>query len=412
MQSTFLLVRGATHSRRADGVLPGFTSIGGSVGAGGRNAARDVLAVQTALNAISPDAAGPLPALAQDGVVGPKTIAAIRAVQTAWTQHVDGRVDPGRRTIRVLNRLAGAANAVTGPQRPVVVSNLVASKVPPPASPVTSPATTPAEWIRAKTRLEFAQTVSMPTVAVAVVAALQLLAKAQQHIGQLKPAQPPTGAALRSEERLAFLFVAKHFRLHESDPTASLVATQQVSASYLRVMEAFRTRTTSTPAGPRFDRLFSLPEVPSKLIGQTDVAYCGTLSGLQNPNLQFPDGDFSDGIYLMPGFDRMLHMGMSVLLHELAHLSGGISAQSAIVDINSPTQALFDAQPRDQRLINVSCYEFFGTEVLLGTSFTASAYPGNTWSLRLPLSTGGGRLVAPLLPTTGPDPLSFPAGFA
>src|SRR5689334_5173442 len=61
----------------------------GSVGRGGRNAPKDVSAVQTALG------------IAADGQCGPQTIAAIEAYQRSHRlPTVDGRVDPGGATAR------------------------------------------------------------------------------------------------------------------------------------------------------------------------------------------------------------------------------------------------------------------------------------------------------------------------
>jgi peptidoglycan hydrolase-like protein with peptidoglycan-binding domain len=72
--------------------------LGGSVGAGGRNAKADVLSVQAALNRQMK--AG----LAEDGVCGKKTIDAITAFQKKLKfKRPDGRVDPGGPTEKALN---------------------------------------------------------------------------------------------------------------------------------------------------------------------------------------------------------------------------------------------------------------------------------------------------------------------
>ncbi len=67
-------------------------SLGGSVGAGGRNDPHDVELVQQLLtdNGVSPGAV--------DGVVGPQMVAAIRRFQSGFLSNPDGRVDPGGRT--------------------------------------------------------------------------------------------------------------------------------------------------------------------------------------------------------------------------------------------------------------------------------------------------------------------------
>jgi hypothetical protein len=74
-------------------------AIGGTVGAGGANHADDVRTIQQLLIDNGED---PGPA---DGVMGPRTIAAIRHFQKGFLTAPDGRVDPDGRTWRVLNRI-------------------------------------------------------------------------------------------------------------------------------------------------------------------------------------------------------------------------------------------------------------------------------------------------------------------
>ena len=71
-------------------------ALSGSVGARGRNHREDVLRVQTLLKDHGFDP-GPI-----DGLVGRKTIAAIRAFQRRFVRRPDGRVDPQGRTWREL----------------------------------------------------------------------------------------------------------------------------------------------------------------------------------------------------------------------------------------------------------------------------------------------------------------------
>ena len=227
---------------------------------------------------------------------------------------------------------------------------------------------------------------------------------------------------LRSETRLAFLFVAKHFRLHESDPFGSLNAAQQVTACFARMCAMVRSRTVSTPAGPRFDRLYALPSVPPRVVGISDSAYVGQLSGSLWPGV--PDGysvpdpatqktmpELCDGDYLLPGFDLKGPLQTSVLIHELAHLSGGFGPDSLIADFGDRD---LDAQSRAKHLNNVRCYELLATELLWGTAAAAPMYqpPETGCFTRLPSTTGGERIVAPPVPPSGPDPIAYPAGFA
>ena len=431
---------GRSHRRQRE-ALPGFLSVHGSVGQGAANGGRDVIVVQTALNAVVSSLGGPSPILAVDGLIGPKTIAAIRKIQSFWTAVQDGRVDPGGPTIRVLNRLAGLAPPIQSRPRSSISGGVSGgSNVPqtaprqttrggassvagapsgataPPPAPTSSP--TPEE-IQAVNRLQNAQTVVMPVVVVAIVTALDALAKAQQYLGVIFGGGPPPAAILRSPSRLAFLFVAKHFRLHESDPQGSLFAVQQVKAVFARMIEVVRIRTLTTPAGPRFDRLYALAIVPAQIVSlNTDIAYVGTLSGALTPGV--PDGytvpdpatqrlmpEFCDGVYLMPGFDRFPTRPHAILIHELAHLCGGFDEASKIRDFTVTNENAFDADSRAQHLINVNIYERFAIELLLSTALSQSTiYGPANWSDRLPASTGGGNLTAP-----ADNPLAFPFGF-
>jgi hypothetical protein len=78
---------------------PAAPVLGGSVGAGGRNAAPDVALVQQLLHDRGEDP-GTI-----DGRIGPVTIAAIRRFQSRFLVRPDGRVDPGGRSFRELQGL-------------------------------------------------------------------------------------------------------------------------------------------------------------------------------------------------------------------------------------------------------------------------------------------------------------------
>ena len=79
--------------------------IGGSVGKGGTNNKADVRAVQVFLNSTPPQNGGPAFLLAEDGIVGPKTQAAIDKFQTKVLPRPDGRIDSHGPTIKALTAL-------------------------------------------------------------------------------------------------------------------------------------------------------------------------------------------------------------------------------------------------------------------------------------------------------------------
>ncbi|MBV8188831.1 MAG: hypothetical protein JO339_16445 [Alphaproteobacteria bacterium] len=79
--------------------------IGGSVGKGGANHKADVRIVQAFLNSTPPEDGGPAFLLAEDGIIGPKTQAAIDKFQAKVLRHPDGRIDVHGPTIKALTAL-------------------------------------------------------------------------------------------------------------------------------------------------------------------------------------------------------------------------------------------------------------------------------------------------------------------
>jgi hypothetical protein len=77
-------------------------TISAAVGHGGSNLSADVRAIQGALNLVPVASGGPTPALAVDGLVGSKTLAAIGAFQRLQFDWSDSRVDPESITIATL----------------------------------------------------------------------------------------------------------------------------------------------------------------------------------------------------------------------------------------------------------------------------------------------------------------------
>jgi len=86
-------------------------SITKSVGQGGFNEHADTLKIQELLNLISPTDGGPVIPLREDGFIGPKTLAAIKAFQLFQRLGTDGRVDPGGPLLKRMNDLPKTALA-------------------------------------------------------------------------------------------------------------------------------------------------------------------------------------------------------------------------------------------------------------------------------------------------------------
>lgn len=86
----------------------------GSVGVNGANHRDDNLLVQALLNVVAPVVASKVK-LKQDGIVGPKTIAAIRAFQSQTFGSADGRIDPlGKSILRLVDLAGTRATLPTG----------------------------------------------------------------------------------------------------------------------------------------------------------------------------------------------------------------------------------------------------------------------------------------------------------
>lgn len=83
----------------------------GSVGAGGQNDPVDVRLIQSLLNLVPAAAGGPSSPLQVDGLIGPKTIASIRAFQKKNLGFEDGRVDARNKTIYALGENAIKKNS-------------------------------------------------------------------------------------------------------------------------------------------------------------------------------------------------------------------------------------------------------------------------------------------------------------
>ena len=73
-----------------------------SVGTGGKNINADVKIIQQMLNALKPIEGGPNVMLAEDGLIGPKTQAAITKYQKKALGWTDGRIDVAGPTIKAL----------------------------------------------------------------------------------------------------------------------------------------------------------------------------------------------------------------------------------------------------------------------------------------------------------------------
>ncbi len=85
-------------------------TISASVGFGGVNRPGDISTIQIMLNQVPPLSGRPGPLLAEDAICGTKTVTAIQQFQKHHFgfSSMDGRVDPGKRTLQKLNEFDSA----------------------------------------------------------------------------------------------------------------------------------------------------------------------------------------------------------------------------------------------------------------------------------------------------------------
>jgi peptidoglycan hydrolase-like protein with peptidoglycan-binding domain len=100
----------------------------------GQNRKQDVLSIQQMLNQVPSPKGGPLPKIAVDGLIGPKTIGGIQRFQRTSFGWADGRIDPGGKTIQFLLKLLAAIGGNLPP-----VPGLPGNKPPEPPEPSAPP---------------------------------------------------------------------------------------------------------------------------------------------------------------------------------------------------------------------------------------------------------------------------------
>lgn len=96
-----------------------------SVGKSGANEKKDVLFVQTSLNAHTKFHKASITPLKQDGLCGPQTIAGIRTFQKDYVGMIrpDGRVDPNGKTLRYLTMYLAPASLKAENKPPQLISS-------------------------------------------------------------------------------------------------------------------------------------------------------------------------------------------------------------------------------------------------------------------------------------------------
>lgn len=393
--------------------LPGSVILDGSVGYNGSNGKSDVAAIQCSLNAVMPNMGGAMAILAEDGIAGPKTQNAILRFQTHWVNFRDSRIDPGGATLRALNRAVGAslAAAPAGP-------SIVQAGPKPPKPPQVSDADKLA-IMKAAIRYATVKALWLPACYQAALSAVRVATRAANYAARL----PIPDVAREDPDRLAFLLVAKHFKLHEKHPAEARTGARRIETFCRRMALALTNRVGKSLPGltPGTEIIVSLWRTPSIVAGHPGYTWYGGAYErhrmLGNVHTGEEVGkispDFADRIYLTPVFDESHDAyRLHVLVHELAHFIGDMTGGWTLGDLGYASQPKYAANNSIQRQRNADAYACFIREAGVGTMEAAKGAQAD------PSVFGKGPVVhkpeTPVFPPVpaapAKDPYAYPSG--
>ena len=284
----------------------------------------DVKIIQRALNYMPVSHGGPKPPLKVDGIVGPKTNAAIITFQKKHLGWADGRVDPGKLTIIKLNEL-----------EPLWIS-------------------TPPEVI------DIIYQEILPKVRPCVAAANVVL---RDYQSAKSAVGTPSFAQLRAQR-----LVEKHFALQRNPMEASEFAL--IQGVFLEMNAVLLGNTAATPDASRtfvaapgrfpFSEMYKLRAVAMTMAGGR------RLSG--NVNFHTLDGQpysvpIDKILITYPYIRTTADTSVCTLIHEMAHLLGGEdNSYGQIIDFSYGTPAELSLLTPQQRAHNAENYSNFAFE--------------------------------------------------
>ena len=421
------VLRGRLGQSRVPCRLPGAVILDGSVGNGGTNRPDDVVAIQSSLNSVIAAMGGPGEQLKEDGIAGPRTQNAILRFQQHWVAFRDSRIDPERATLHALNRAVGASLAASVPVGvPEAAGEAVAAGptpvgAPKPPKPPKPPVLTDDDKVaimKAGIRLGMVRTVWLPAAYRAALSAVRIATRANAHAQRL----PAPKVARENEDRLAFLLVAKHFKLHEKDPDVARAGAQRVETMIRRMCITLVNRVGKPIPGvaPAPEIFVSLWRTPAKVAGHPGYTFLGGAWQRHKMNEKIQGADLSgklspeylDRIYLTPEFDQSHDDFRShILVHELAHFIGDLQGGWTLDDLGYANEPAYFKNSSHQRLHNAEAYACLVREAGFGT--TRAALGAQVKAIVL----GKGPLVhlpeQPVLPAVAigtPDPYAYPSG--
>ena len=292
----------------------GRTDVSAPVGIGCPNRRDDVLLVQRLLNKVPPSQGGPNPKLVEDGIVGPKTSAAISGFQRREFGWADGRVDRGGKTIYKL-----VAHSETGPTKPTLA----------------------------------------PTAVNAIPEAMAQIANARRHLMNARAGldRKSDGGLFGSSNAAAATLLNRHFHLDRYN--APLAGADEIDM----VFSNMQTAIGHVPTG-----LWIFEDDP---IEPPATSYAFTFAGgysyLRGQSGAFKTGRiYWDRIYLCRRLVNYNHDTIVyAMIHELAHFVGGPDDQPTLIDDHAYAyrDPHYATLPPHRALRNADSYSQYAWEV-------------------------------------------------
>lgn len=292
-----------------------------SVGQGGFNRKDDVLKIQRLLNLIAVGDGGPMPPLAEDGLVGPKTIGAIRGFQRFHHTGSDGRVDPNGPTLKKMNEV---------PKNKLAQQN--ASRL--------------------------ARTAQAMPDLIAMAKKAQRTAEAAMDFLRLG-----IGSSKRAHE-LADL----HFAFGRQPQGATIAELAFIRTTFVRAAGVLVSRVSPLTGGNPFGvSIFTIDP-----LGRDWMAYSPMQLG--DDNRDIPEVH-SGHVYLCNGLDSGVAPDLftHILLHELIHFVDDESKERRIVDHGYRERAM--KLPHSLRMHNSDNYALFASHVHFGRDRLIASQP-------------------------------------
>jgi peptidoglycan hydrolase-like protein with peptidoglycan-binding domain len=318
-----------------------------SVGVGGANKRADVLAAQQLLNGVTADDGGPVPLLAEDGIDGPKTNAAIKAFQSRQKlKVVDGRIDPDGPTIHRLNDVS-----TPGQRALALLRALLGGAVPSNAKNLGGLAPTVRHALRLR-RVGLA----MPELIAAAAAGMRAAEQAMDDITFAR-----SSAASRKAEF--------YFAFGRQPPARTQDELAFIRTTFSRVQTVLLAARPSVFGGNPFGAaIFAIDP-----LNRTDWrAY----SPMQLADAKRHDGVSSGHIYLCDRIDfDVQDLFRHILFHELCHFVDDESKERRIVDANNGYREGALKLTHEQRMHNSDNYALFASHIAFGRARLVASQP-------------------------------------